>query len=82
MRGERALTWGVAVSTGRGEGMTLKTNSEVKQIGGTNAWTREKKKVGLKLFKLGRLAKCVSSRKQRKIKNVCDKNIVDLVLLV
>ena len=84
MRGERALTWGVAVSTERGEGMILKTNSEVKEIGGTNACTREKNKVGLKLFKLGRLGKCVSnsSRKSRKIKNVCDKNIVDLVLLV
>ena len=48
MRGERALTWGVAASIGRGEGIILKTNSEVIWIGGTNAWTREKKKVGLK----------------------------------
>lgn len=48
MRGGRALTWGVAASIGRGEGIILKTNSEVKWIGGTNAWTREKKKVGLK----------------------------------
>lgn len=65
MRGERALTWGVAVSTERGEGMILKTNSEVKEIGGTNACTREKNKVGLKLFKLRRLGKCVSNSSRK-----------------
>lgn len=46
--GERALTQGVAMSMGREEGMILKTNSEVKWIGGTNALTREKRQVGLK----------------------------------
>ena len=48
MTGERALTQGVAMSMGREEGMILKTNSEVKWIGGTNALTMEKRQVGLK----------------------------------
>lgn len=47
MRGEGALTSGVAMGRGRGEGMILKDNSEVKWIG-CNAWIREEKKVGLK----------------------------------
>lgn len=42
MTGEGALTQGVATSMGRGEGTILKTNSEAKWIGGTNALTREK----------------------------------------
>lgn len=49
MRGEGALTRGVAMGMGRGrgEGMILKDNSEVKWIG-CNAWIRGEKKVGLK----------------------------------